>query len=185
MLDSIPQIGQTRFNWPFIAKSCLALVPIILMSVIFMLASRAQTGYFLGTFDVVLTHYNADNTVYSPLLPTFNRFFKDRLADQDYNVYFGLMAVVVCLYAPFVLLWRITGSYRYPIIFLYGCAIPLFNLINGTIPQAIVIDFMLLGLAFPPLFLLFTALAALTHSFGLPAMAVTWLWMRWRGWKSV
>ena len=183
MVEPTPQISQPKFNWAFVFKSAAYLTPIVLMAVVFMLASRAQTGYMIGTFDVVLTHYRADVSAYAPLLPTIDGFFKARLSDYDYGTYFGLMAIAVCLYAPFVLLYRITGDYRVPLVFTYATAIPIFNLINGTIPQALVIDFMLLGLAFPKRFLWFVVLAGLAHSFGLLAMVVTWGWMRWVGWK--
>lgn len=185
MLESIPPMFKEPFKWDFIIKCAAALTPIIIMAVIFMMASRATTGYMIGTFDVVITHFDAAPGSYSPLLPMIDKFFKDRMSLPNYDIYFGLMAIVVCLYGPFVLLYRITGNYRYPLVFLYATAIPIFNLINGTIPQAIVIDFMLLAIAFPRWFLAFAILAALTHAFGLPAMAITWMWMRWRKWDHV
>jgi len=185
MLDSIPLIGKEPFRWDFITKSTLALTPLIVMAIIFMLASRAQTGYMIGTFDVVITHFQANSSIYSPLFPILNRFFYDRLNFVDYNIYFALMAIVISIMAPFMLLYRITGGYRYPIVFLYATAIPIFNLINGTLPQAIVIDFMLLYIAFPKGFWAFLILAGLTHAFGIPAMVITWLWTKWAGWKNV
>lgn len=161
----------------FIAKSVVALAPITIGAVIFCLLNLSFYGYPIASFDVVLTHYEANPITYSPLLPAINSAARWLFGGYLYNFWWILLSIVILFVVPYILLFEITKKHRYGVVFIYGTAIPIIGLIGGALPQAIVLCLILLLVARPSWFWPIMVMAATTHAFGVFAIAGTWLWL--------
>lgn len=161
----------------FLAKSVVALAPITLGAVVFCLLSMATYGFPNASYDVMLTHYYPSLDDYSPLLPATNIFFRWFFGEWAYPYYFIMLEITVCFIIPYILLYEITKQHRYGLFFIYGSTIPVANFITGTLPQAIIINLILLLVARRGWFWLIAAVALLTHTFGIVFIAIARLTM--------
>lgn len=160
----------------FVAKGVVALAPITLGAVVFCLLSLTFYGYPINSFDVVLTHYKANLTAYSPALPLINLTAHALLGDYLYAFWWVLMPIAVCFVLPYILLFEITKKHRWGVVYLYGSAIPVIGFIGGLIPQAAIVCLILLFIARPKWFWYITLLAGVFHSFGAFAIIATRIW---------
>lgn len=162
---------------------CAALMlPAILLMAYFFNVSMATTGYPVGTFDVVNTHYQHEPTNYSktaPLIQTLNHAAYT-IAPQAYDTYFMLFCVVVLIYFPFVLLHMIFGRLEHSVFFLYGTAIWVNHLVVGLLPQAIFINLMFLVIARPRWVIPACVLGFLAHSLGIFFVVIGYLFGLYR-----
>ena len=164
-------------NKEFIGKSLVALTPITIGAVIFCLLNLSYWGYPIASFDVVLTHYQANIDSYSPLFPAINAAARAVVGTYLYNFWWILLVITILFVIPYILLFEITKKHRYGVVYLYGTAIPIVGLVTGTIPQYIVMCFMLLLIARPKWFWPLLVLSILAHTFGVVAILGTRLWM--------
>jgi hypothetical protein len=139
-------------------------------------------GLPFGSLDIVLTHYRLD-TDYAPFIPLMNQLFASFNSKLVYDIYFICLVLSSCFVIPFCALHAITQGLEYPIFFLYGTAFGMNHFLVGLIPQAILIDLVLLGLWKRELFPFFFVLSMFIHTFGPAIVGIGWLWSIFRGFK--
>lgn len=152
-------------------------MPITLCCVLFSLYCIQAYGYPIVSYDVIGTHWNADPSVYAPLVPLINSTARNILGTALYPFWFILFTLTVSFYIPYLLLFEITRKHRYGIFYIYATAIALINFLVGLLPQAIIVCLILLLVARPKWIWGILGVSLLAHGFGpiFILLAKSWL----------
>jgi hypothetical protein len=158
----------------------LLFLPIILLSVYYINISYEKLGIPFASFDVALTHFKLVNSDYPPALQTLNQFF-NQFGRGIYDTYFISLMFLMCFVIPFFLIFQITNKLEYAVFFLYGTAIGTNHFVVGLLPQAILINMVLLIGVDRRFFIPLLILSFFVHHFGVFIVLIGYLFWRYYG----